>query len=84
MAKESALKDSDTIFEEFSTPEKAAESVKLKVRCCPVDRKKKIPSFLFRWARRKLSNRASSTKTYLVDVTVDWCVITRWLLSSRA
>ncbi|CAM9694128.1 unnamed protein product [Ascophyllum nodosum] len=30
MAKESALKDSDTIFEEFSTPEKAAESVKLK------------------------------------------------------
>lgn len=31
MTNESILKDADGIFEEFATPEKAAESVKLKV-----------------------------------------------------
>lgn len=33
MANESILKDADGIYDEFATPEKAAESVKLKVIC---------------------------------------------------
>lgn len=33
MTNESILKDADGIYDEFSTPEKAAESVKLKVGC---------------------------------------------------
>lgn len=32
MTNESVLKDADGIYDEFATPEKAAESVKLKVR----------------------------------------------------
>lgn len=32
MTNESILKDADGIYDEFNTPEKAAESVKLKVR----------------------------------------------------
>lgn len=35
MTNESILKDSDGIYDEFATPEKAAESVKLKVRIVP-------------------------------------------------
>lgn len=31
MTNESILKDADGVYDEFSTPEKAAESVKLKV-----------------------------------------------------